>query len=56
MALSDAIKNMAFVELREDDMRKMQALEQFREWISKQGHIKNCRTGATKVFVCLVVA
>ncbi|KAG5675997.1 hypothetical protein PVAND_005852 [Polypedilum vanderplanki] len=42
--LSEKFKVKALNELREDDLRKKQALEQFREWISKQGHIKNCRT------------
>lgn len=45
MELNEKFKLKAQVELREDDTRKHQALEQFREWISKQGHIKNCRTG-----------
>jgi hypothetical protein len=45
MELSEKLKLKAQIELREDDLRKQQALEQFREWISKQGHIKNCRTG-----------
>jgi hypothetical protein len=43
--LSENFKQKALNELREDDSRKQQALEQFREWITKQGHIKNCRTG-----------
>lgn len=45
MELNEKFKLIAQVELREDDTRKHQALEQFREWIAKQGHIKNCRTG-----------
>jgi len=43
--LSEQFKQKALNELREDDSRKQQALEQFREWISRQGHIKYCRTG-----------
>lgn len=43
--LSDAIKQKALNELREDDLRKQQALEQFRDWITKQGHIHDCRMG-----------
>lgn len=43
--LSDDLKQKAFEELREDETRKQQALEQFRDWISRQGHIRNCRTG-----------
>ncbi|CRK93842.1 CLUMA_CG007369, isoform A [Clunio marinus] len=43
MELSDEFKIKAFKELREDGTRKKQALEQFREWISKQGHITKCR-------------
>lgn len=45
MSLDAKFKLKAKAELREDDLRKEQALEQFREWITKQGHIKNCRTG-----------
>lgn len=44
-SLSEKFKQKAIEELREDDLRKQQALAQFREWILKQGHIKNCRTG-----------
>ena len=43
--ISENFKQKALNELREDDSRKQQALEQFREWISKQGHIQYCRTG-----------
>ncbi|XP_070496761.1 retinaldehyde-binding protein 1-like [Chironomus tepperi] len=42
--LSEKFIQKALNELREDDSRKQQALEQFREWISKQGHIQYCRT------------
>ena len=45
VTLDEKFKLKAQVELREDDLRKEQALEQFREWLKKQGHIKNCRTG-----------
>lgn len=45
MDLNEKFKLKAQVEVREDDLRKQQALEQFREWLCKQGHIKNCRTG-----------
>ena len=43
--LSEQCRQKALNELREDDLRKQQALEQVREWISKQGHIQYCRTG-----------
>jgi hypothetical protein len=43
--LCEKLKIKAEIELREDDLRKSQALQQFREWISKQSQIKNCRTG-----------
>lgn len=45
MDLSEEYKSIARNELREDELRKQQALEQFHEWICKQGHIKNCRKG-----------
>lgn len=35
-------------ELREDDIRKEQALKHFREWISKHPFIKNIRQGNNK--------
>lgn len=60
MTLAEKIGNKALIELREDDFRKKQALEQFRDWISKQGHIKNCRTGLwigqTMLFRCIETA
>jgi len=31
--------------IREDESRKIQALEQFREWLSKHPFITNARTG-----------
>lgn len=49
MELSEQFKSKALDELREDDSRRQQALQQFREWISKQSHITNCRTGLTSV-------
>jgi hypothetical protein len=45
MELTEPFKTKAREELNEDDLRTKQSLEQFREWISKQTHIKNCRTG-----------
>jgi hypothetical protein len=45
MELAEPFKTKALVELREDDGRKTQSLVQFREWISKQNHIKDGRTG-----------
>lgn len=48
MELSDEFRVKAFSELREDESRRRQSLEQFREWISKQSHMKNCRTGLLK--------
>jgi hypothetical protein len=45
MEFSEAFKSKALHELREDDLRKKQSLEQFRDWISKQSHIKNYQTG-----------
>jgi hypothetical protein len=48
MELSEFYKNKAFKELREDEFRRSQSLEQFREWISKQTHINYCRTGSKK--------
>lgn len=32
-------------EIREDEMRKEQSLEQLRDWIEKHPFISNCRTG-----------
>jgi hypothetical protein len=45
MELSEFYKTKALQELREEDLRRSQALEQFRDWISKQGFIQHCRTG-----------
>jgi hypothetical protein len=45
MDLSEPFKTQAMNELREDETRKVQALEQFRDWITKQDHIHNPRTG-----------
>lgn len=43
--LSDKFLVKAKEELREDDKRKEQALEHFREWISKHPYIKSVRQG-----------
>jgi hypothetical protein len=45
MELAEFYRSKALQELREDDLRREQSLEQFREWISKQSHVTNCRTG-----------
>lgn len=47
--LTDKFMEMAKTELREDDKRKEQALEHFREWIQKHQYIKNIRQGKTFV-------
>lgn len=39
---------MARVELREEENRKKQALEHFREWIKKHPYIKEIRQGRLK--------
>lgn len=44
MELSKQFKVQAAKELREEDLRRSQSLEQFRDWISKQDHFKNPRT------------
>lgn len=46
--LSTKLQEKAKNELREDESRKQQSLEQFREWIAKHPFIKSCRTG--KIF------
>lgn len=43
--LTEELKRKASNELRENVTRTTQALAQFRDWIGKQNHIKNCRTG-----------
>jgi hypothetical protein len=55
MALDAKFVLKAQDELREDDLRKKQALEQFREWLQKQSHIKNCRTGNFVSYYCASV-
>jgi hypothetical protein len=35
----------AFVDLREDEARRVQSLEQFREWLEKHPFLKNARQG-----------
>lgn len=47
--LAEEFKAKAKAELREDELRKSQALEQFRDWIAKQGHIRSCRTGSMRI-------
>ncbi|XP_043286862.1 clavesin-1 isoform X2 [Venturia canescens] len=42
--LSAEAKDAARAELREDDATRRHSLEQFRDWISKHPHIKQCRT------------
>ena len=44
--LSPDLQVIARAELREDVNTREQALERFREWISKDSSIKNCRTDA----------
>jgi hypothetical protein len=39
------LSQKAKIEVREDESRKQQSLEQFREWIAKHPFIKNCQTG-----------
>jgi hypothetical protein len=43
--LSGKFKEKALEELREDELRRNQALDQFRDWITVQRHIVKCRTG-----------
>lgn len=43
--LPDKFVEKAKLELREDEKRKEQALEHFREWIQKHPYIKNVRQG-----------
>lgn len=43
--LPDKFVEKAKLELREDEKRKKQALEHFREWIQKHPYIKNIRQG-----------
>jgi hypothetical protein len=45
MELSEFFKAKALAELREDDSRRKQSLEQFRHWISKQTHMTGLLTG-----------
>lgn len=42
-------------ELREDENRKKQALEHFREWIRKHPYIKQIRQGEKIPLVCKVI-
>lgn len=41
MELSEFYKAKAFEDFGEDDLKRNQSLEQFREWIRKQTHIKS---------------
>jgi hypothetical protein len=43
--ISSELIEKARADMREDDARKQQSLEQFREWIAKHPFIKNCKTG-----------
>lgn len=43
--LSDKFLVKAKEELREDEKRKQQALEHFREWLQKHPYIKSIRQG-----------
>lgn len=43
--LSEKFLEKARVELREDEKRKEQALEHFREWINKHPYIRSIRQG-----------
>jgi hypothetical protein len=43
--LSEKFVQKARSELREDENRKKQALEHFREWIAKHPYIKRIRQG-----------
>lgn len=43
--LGEKYKEIAKNELREDDSRRLQALEQFKEWILKHPNIKRCPHG-----------
>ncbi|XP_062549661.1 retinaldehyde-binding protein 1-like [Armigeres subalbatus] len=45
--LSDQFRTLAKDELREDDNVRHQAMNQLKEWIEKNPHIKKCRTDAT---------
>lgn len=44
--LADKFLEKAKEELREDDTRKEQALEHFRQWIQKHPFIKDIRQGS----------
>jgi hypothetical protein len=43
MVLSDSMKFKAETELQETETRKVQSLDQFREWIAKNSNIVKCR-------------
>lgn len=46
MELDKPLKTRAYVDLGEDDLKRKQSLDQFREWISNQKHFKNCQLGS----------
>jgi hypothetical protein len=48
--LSDKFLIKAREELREDDKRKQQALEHFRDWLGKHPFIKQIRQGKIHVY------
>lgn len=43
--LPEFAKRLANLELRENDKRREQSLEAFRNWINKNPNVKNIRTG-----------
>ena len=43
--LTSFFRKKAVEEIREDESRREQSLEQFREWIAKHPFIKRVRTG-----------
>lgn len=54
--LSEKYVQIAKNELREDESRKTQSLQQFRELIDKHPYIRNCRTGNISIiFIYLLV-
>jgi hypothetical protein len=43
--LTPALLEKAKIELGEDENKRTQMLQQFRDWIKNHPHIKKCRTG-----------
>jgi len=43
--LSESFRAIAKEELREDENRKQQALQQFKDWIAKHPFVRNVRQG-----------